>query len=132
VGQYIATPVWHWGVFYEKAIRNLLVNFTNDEYKPMQFWWGLDSGIVDIMYAKKYVPMETHKLVQMFKAMMMEESFNPFTGSILDTEGVERIRDGETASVQDIIGMDWFVQGVHSELQAMNLPTDITSGVLEM
>ncbi len=132
VGQYIATPVWHWGVFYEKAVRNLLASGTGEDYKPMQFWWGLDSGIVDVMYAKKYVPLETHKLVQMFKRMMMEDAYNPFTGSILDVDGLERLHDGETASVQDIIGMDWFVHGLEGDLNVDSLPTDITSGLLEM
>ena len=132
VGQYIATPVWHWGVFYEKAIRNLLATGTGEEYKPMQFWWGLDSGIVDVMYAKKYVPLETHKLVQTFKRLMIEDAYNPFTGSILDADGVERLRDGETASVQEIIGMDWFVDGIQGDLTIDSLPADLTSDVLEL
>ena len=134
VEQYIATPVWNWGIFYEKMVRNIILSgINNDDHKPMQFWWGLDSGIVDIMYAKKYVPNETHRLIQLFKGMMRDGTYNPFSGPIYDVAGTLRIEGGESATVQEIIGMDWFVHGIEGDLpDVIGADIDVTSDLLEL
>ncbi len=117
--EYIATPVWNWGVFYEMMVRHMLSGaIRSPEARPMQFWWGLESGIVDIMYAKKSVPLETHKLVSLFKNLMKEGAYNPFTGPILDQACVERIAAGETADAKQIIEMDWLVDGIVGDIPA--------------
>ena len=94
--EYIATPVWNWGVFYEMIVRQYLSGAMRNpaDARPTQFWWGLSSGIVDVMYAKKIVPLETHKLVGVFKNLMKEGAYNPFTGPVFDRDGVERIPAG--------------------------------------
>lgn len=135
--EYIATPVWNWGVFYERMVRHLLTAGLKNaaDARPMQFWWGLDSGIVDILYAKKVVPLETHKLVGVFKHLMKEGTYNPFTGPILDQDGVERIAAGDTADAQHIIAMDWFVDGISGDIPAVPADWDgseVTAELLEI
>jgi basic membrane protein A and related proteins len=135
--EYIATPVWNWGVFYELMVRNILsgAHRNSADMRPMQFWWGMDSGIVDILYAKKYVPLETHRLVTHFKRMLKEGAYNPFTGPILDRDGVERLAAGETADAKQIITMDWFVDGIEGDVPAMPADWaggDVTSELLEL
>ena len=135
--EYIATPVWNWGVFYEMMVRHIISGALKNpsENRPMQFWWGLESGIVDVMYAKKYVPLETHRLVKLFRSLMKEGRYNPFTGSILDQDGVERIAPNETADAKQIMCMDWFVNGIVGDIPAV--PTEwsdseMTSELLEL
>lgn len=135
--EYIATPVWNWGVFYEMMVRHMISGAirTPSEARPMQFWWGLESGIVDIMYAKKYVPLETHKLVSLFKNLMKEGAYNPFTGPILDQACLERIAAGETADAKQIIDMDWFVDGIIGDIPvvpAEMADTAMTAELLEL
>ncbi len=134
--EYIATPVWNWGVFYEMMVRHMLSGArASSEARPMQFWWGLESGIVDIMYAKQYVPMETHKLVTLFKNMMKEGAYNPFTGPILDQACVERIAAGETADAKQIIEMDWLVDGIVGDIPAAlpgGVDNTMTAELLEL
>jgi basic membrane protein A len=112
--EYIATPVWNWGVFYEMIVRQYLSGAMRNpaEARPTQFWWGLSSGIVDVMYAKRIVPLETHKLVSIFKNLMKEGAYNPFSGPIFDRDGAERIPADAAADAQQIINMDWFVDGI--------------------
>lgn len=112
--EYIATPVWNWGVFYEMMVRQYLSGSLRNpsEARPTQFWWGLSSGIVDVMYAKRIVPLETHKLVTLFKNLMKEGAYNPFAGPIFDRNGAERIPMGSYADAHQIIDMDWFVNGI--------------------
>lgn len=113
--EYIAAPVWNWGIFYEKMIRNLM----NSSWKPfgaeqkvINFWWGLDSGIVDFFYSRRLVPAETQKLLDFLKNMIISGTFHPFTGPIRDRDGNLRVKKGEFATREQIISMDWFVDAI--------------------
>jgi basic membrane protein A len=121
--QNLATPVWNWGIFYERIISGIL----NDTWKSaadafgagsrlINYWWGMDSGIVDIFYSKRHVPRETQKLMLFLKRMMENNAFNPFTGPIYDQKGNIRIKDGEMANHDDILSMNWFVDIVESQM----------------
>ncbi len=117
--KYLATPIWHWGIFYEKIMRNI----TNETYKTVfdmfsgnsnliSFWWGMDSEVVDIFYSKELVPQETQKLVNLMKNMIINNTFNPFTGPIYDQSGNLRIREDDYAAHEEILHMDWFLENV--------------------
>ncbi|MGE5613364.1 MAG: BMP family ABC transporter substrate-binding protein [Bacillota bacterium] len=113
--EYIAAPIWNWGIFYEKMVRNLM-NSTwkpfGAEQKGINFWWGLDSGIVDFFYSRRLVPLETQKLLDFLKNMIISGSFHPFTGPVHDRNGILRVKKGEFATREQIINMDWFVEAV--------------------
>jgi basic membrane lipoprotein Med (substrate-binding protein (PBP1-ABC) superfamily) len=121
--KYLATPIWNWGVFYEKIVRNVLndtfkniMDMFSNNSKLINFWWGIDTGVVDIFYSKELLPAETQKLVNLMKKMIMNNVYSPFTGPIYDKAGNLRIDNEETASYEQILSMDWFVENVE-ELQ---------------
>ena len=60
---YVAAPVWNWGIFYEKILVNILNGALKKGagQKTVNFWWGMDSGIVDFFYSKRLVPRESAK-----------------------------------------------------------------------
>lgn len=119
--KYLATPIWNWGIFYERILKNILNNtfktivdmFSNNP-KLINFWWGIDTGVVDIFYSKDLVPPETQKLVNLMKKMIMNNAYHPFTGPIYDRDGNLRINNEETASFEQILSMDWFVENVEA------------------
>ncbi len=117
VNEYIAAPVWNWGIFYEKMLRSLI---NRKPFGPGQrvvnFWWGMDSGIVDFFYSRRLVPVETQKLLDFLKNMIINGTFNPFTGPIYDQGKQLRVKKDEFATRDQIIGMDWFVDAVESKL----------------
>ena len=115
---YIAAPVWNWGVFYEKMLRNLINSrrLFGSEQKVINFWWGMDSGIVDFFYSKRLVPRETQKLLNFLKKMIINGMFHPFTGPIYSQDGVLRVRQDQLATREQIVDMDWFVDIIESEL----------------
>lgn len=120
--KYLAAPIWHWGIFYEKIIRNVL----NDTYKTVvdmfssssdmiNFWWGMASGVLDLYCSTKYVPVETQKLIELMKKMLIENDYHPFTGPIYDKDGILRIENDDTASLDQILSMDWYVDNIEVE-----------------
>lgn len=123
VNEYIAAPVWNWGIFYEKMLRSLINSWKpfGSEQKVINFWWGMDSGIVDFFYSKRLVPREMQKLLDFLKSMIINGTFHPFTGPIYDQNGILRVRQNQLATREQIIGMDWFVDIIDSELPRLEI-----------
>lgn len=118
-GEYIAAPVWNWGIFYERILRNLLNNsfkgitdIFGAGQKVVNFWWGMDSGIVDFFYSKRLVPRETQKLVELLKQAIVMGTFHPFTGPVYSQDGTLQVKPDQIATRDQIIGMNWFVDVV--------------------
>jgi basic membrane lipoprotein Med (substrate-binding protein (PBP1-ABC) superfamily) len=117
--EYLASPVWNWGIFYERIIQSILnntwssiVNIFSGNSRIVNFWWGLDSGIVDIFYSRRLVPIETQRLVDFMKRTIAGGAYHPFTGPIYDNNGTLRIETEQTAEHDMILSMNWFVNGV--------------------
>lgn len=127
-GEYLAAPVWNWGIFYEKIIKSLLndtwkaiTDIFGENQKLVNFWWGMDSGVVDFFYSKRLVPRQTQKLVNLLKKAIANNSFQPFTGPVYDRMGVLRLKEDEAASHEQVLSMDWFVDAVESELPEFDI-----------
>lgn len=111
---------WDWGEFYEKILRNIVngsfKGIFSTESKRVSFWWGMDSGLVDIIYSKHNVPIQTQKLVDVMRELIIENRYHTFVGPIYDTEGELRINDGDIGNYEDMLYMDWFVDNVIGQL----------------
>jgi len=121
--KYLATPIWQWGIYYEKIVGNILndtfktiTDMFSNTSKLINFWWGIDAGVVDIFYSKELVPPDTQKLVNLMKRMITTNTFQPFTGPIYDQTKTLRIENDETASNEQILNMDWLIDTVETEL----------------
>ena len=116
--EYIAAPVWNWGIFYEKMLRNLINSWKifSSNQKVVNFWWGMDSGIVDFFYSKRLVPRETQKLLGFLKNMIISGVFHPFAGPMYSQDGSLRVKQDQIATREQIISMDWFADIIESEL----------------
>lgn len=117
--KYLATPIWDWGKFYERIIKDILNNtfknildIFNNNTKLINFWWGIDTGVVDIFYSKELVPIETQKLINLMKKMIITGAYHPFTGPIYDKEYNLKIKSEQTATFEEILSMNWYVENV--------------------
>ena len=122
-----AMSIWHWGIFYEKLVSAVLngtwkmvVESLHADSDLLQFWWGMDSGIVDIFYSLTHVPPETQKLVDFMRNMIIQNEFNPFKGPIYDQSGKLQVSEESVATLDQIITMDWFVDGVEGEIPSLD------------
>lgn len=137
---YLASPVWNWGIFYEKIITTILKGNWNSAgigggsgSKLINFWWGMDSGIVDVFYSSRLVPRQTAKLVDFMKKMIENNAFHPFSGPIYDRQGNLRVERDQISGHDDILSMDWLVEGVEGELpevQKYGEDHDLLTGML--
>ena len=95
------------------------------------FWWGLDSGLLDFFYAKSHVPAATGRMVEFFKTSIISQSYKVFTGPIYDNNGNLVVESGEELEREQILSMDWLVEGIVGEIPDKNqyrTITDLSTG----
>ncbi len=105
---HLVAAVWNWAPFYTEMVKQV----RNGTWEPKAYWYGIEKGIVDISTINDIVPQEIQKQVLERKGEIVEEKFHVFSGPIRDQKGKERIAEGKTATDPEMLGMDWFVEGV--------------------
>lgn len=111
----MAMPVWHWGVFYERMIRQIMSGVwkyddASDETKGLNYWWGMSAGIVDVI-CSHHLPIGTVRLVELLKNTISNGDFNPFSGVLYSQQGLVQKED-ESLSPEEIATMDWLAENV--------------------
>ncbi len=128
-----AMALWNWGVFYEKVIQNILSGTWKSIHEdsgntqfPMNFWLGMNTGIVDIVYSNRNINSSMKYLIEGVKKSIIRNEFNIFEGPIYDQNKSLRVPSGVTLDYEDIIHMDWLVDGVEGDLPNIKelKPTD--------
>lgn len=128
--------VYNWGVLYKRII-SMIMNGnwsstdTDSEGKPINYWWGLSAGVVDIIVSDK-VPSDTRRLVNIMKEQIIEDRISPFTGEIKIQSGEVISKEGEELDVDDIIKMNWLVENVVGEIPVKDELDDIAKELVEI
>lgn len=128
-----AMVIWNWGVFYEKVIQNILSGTWKSIHEdsanpqlPMNFWLGMNTGIVDILYSNRNINSPMKYLIEGIKKSIIRNEFNIFEGPIYDQTNNLKVMPNTVLDYEDIIHMDWLVQGVEGKLPSVKAlkPTD--------
>jgi basic membrane lipoprotein Med (substrate-binding protein (PBP1-ABC) superfamily) len=128
-----AMAIWNWGVFYEKVIQNILSGTWRTIHEdsanpqlPMNFWLGMNTGIVDILYSNRNINSSMKYLIEGLKKSIIRNEFNIFEGPIYDQNNNLKVLPNTVLDYEDIIHMDWLVQGVDGKLPNVKAlkPTD--------
>lgn len=112
----LAMPIWHWGKFYEKMIRNIMngswkYDDTSDTTKGLNYWWGMSAGIIDVI-CSKHLPIGTARLIDLLKETICRGDFNPFSGVLYSQNGLVQKDADKVLSPEEIITMDWLAENV--------------------
>lgn len=112
----LTSPIWHWGIYYTDAVKQIMAG----TWKTNQFWGGWKEGLVDLAPIGPMVPDDVKKLAEdeiaKFKSGS-EDIFNIFAGPLKDQTGAEKVPTGKSMTGDEILSMDWFVQGVEGTIQ---------------
>ncbi len=115
----LATPIWHWGKFYERIVRNICNGsseaVSSKKEAAINYWWGMSADVIDVICSQK-MPHGTHRLVNFLKSSICAGSFKPFDGIIYSQDGIVRCKEGESLQPEDIITMDWLAENVIGEI----------------
>lgn len=111
----LATPIWHWGKFYERIVTNICngSSDTNTAKKEsaINYWWGMSADVIDVICSGK-MPHGTHRLINFLKSSICAGSFRPFDGLIYSQDGIIRCNEGQSLQPEDILTMNWLAENV--------------------
>lgn len=111
----LATPIWHWGKFYERIIN--AVCHGGGELQgakgkmAVNYWWGMSAEVIDVICSQN-MPHGTHRLIDFLKNSIRAGSFHPFDGLIYSQNGKIQCEEGKSLSAEEIITMDWLAENV--------------------
>ena len=129
----LATPICHWGKFYERIVR--LTCKGSDEKdvtkgkKAVNYWWGMSADVIDVICADD-MPHGTHRLIEFLKNSIREGSFHPFDGLIYSQQGVIRCQEGQALAPEDIVSMNWLAENVVGRIPDFNEVVDDAKGLV--
>ena len=111
----LATPLIHWGKFYEQLIRAIMDGswkYDDDSVnKAINYWWGMSAGVIDVICSRN-LPIGTKRLIEHLKNTIMNGEFNPFTGVLYSQEGTVQDDPERSLSPEEIVNMDWLAENV--------------------
>ncbi len=122
----IATPIWDWGKFYEKIVKQICqsgINSPDTRGKiAVNYWWGMSAGVIDIICSKN-LPQGTKRLITFLSQSIQSGSFHPFS-TICSQDGVCRCREDQKLSPKEIVTMDWLADNVAGSVPKMQELTE--------
>ena len=110
----LTSPMWNWGEYYIATVQSIL----DGTWETHQYWGGLADNVVMLADFSPLVPDDVKTLVETEKAKIMDGSWDVFCGPIADQEGTIIVAEGECMSDGDMLGFDWFVNGVVGTIPA--------------
>ena len=105
---HLTAAIWNWAALYRKVVTQ--VREGRLESEPV--WWGLDRGLVDTAPFGPMVPGDVQDRTLSKKIELSSGKAKVFEGPIMDRDGQVRIPEGQNATDEDLLRMDWFVLGV--------------------
>jgi basic membrane protein A len=104
----LTSPVWNWGAYYVDTVGSAL----NGTWETHQFWGGLESDVVRLAELSPQVPDDVAALVDSERGRIIDTDWDVFCGPINDQDGEVAVADGECLTDEEMLSIDWFVEGV--------------------
>jgi len=103
----------NWGVYYIDEVRKQLAgSWTGGR----QTRWGIKEGVVVLTPLNPAVPPEVARLFESRKQALSDGSLLPFAGPIKDNHGALKVAAQSSVSIDDLMSLNWFVEGVDASL----------------
>jgi basic membrane protein A len=108
----LTSPQWNWGTYYVDTVQNIV----DGTWESHQFWGGLESGVVQLAEMSPLVPDDVRGQVESERERITGTDWDVFCGLINDQDGNEAVADEECLSDEEMLNIDWFVEGVVGEI----------------
>lgn len=100
-----------WAPYYLERVKALM----DGTWEQQDVWHGMDHGSV-AMAPYTNMPEDVKKMAMDMQAKITANEFEPFTGPIKKQDGSEWLKEGETADIGTLLGMNFYVEGVDDQL----------------
>ena len=111
---HLASPVWMWGKFYEHVVQSILDGAWEQgmgEDKAVNYWWGMDSGVIDVTFSK-HLPEGLRQLAWILRKGLQSGTIDPFKRLLMDQDGNMRNDGSRGLTTEELLHMDWLCSNV--------------------
>jgi simple sugar transport system substrate-binding protein len=108
----VSSTIDNWAPYYVKRVGAML----DGSWKSEATWGGIDTGMVEIGEISSAVPEEVKAEALALKDKIASGEYHPFTGPLNKQDGSAWLADGVQAEDGELAGMNFFVEGITSEL----------------
>ncbi|KDR93929.1 nucleoside-binding protein [Peptoclostridium litorale DSM 5388] len=110
---YLTAPVWNWGPYYVKQVKAAM----DGTWKSENYWGGMEDEVVQLAPMTELVPSEAVQKVTELEGKIKDGSLKVFAGPIKDNEGNVVVKEGEVLTDEQLLSMDWLVEGVEGSIK---------------
>ena len=108
----VSSIIDNWAPYYVKRVGALL----EGTWESVDSWEGISAGEVEIGEITDAVPAEVKAAAMEVHDSIAAGSYHPFTGPLNKQDGSAWLAAGETASDGDLLGMNFYVEGVEGDI----------------
>ena len=109
---WLTAPVWDWSGYYIDRVQAVI----DGSWKSGSYYGDLSDGIVDLAPYGEGVDSKTKDLIAAMRKRIEADQFEVFQGPVRDQGGEVVVAEGESPPLEDLLSMDYFVEGIESRL----------------
>ena len=108
----VSSIIDNWAPYYTARVKAAM----DGTWESDDTWDGIKAGMVEIAPYSDLVPDDVKASADAVKNAIVDGTLHPFAGPIKNQAGEVVVKEGETISDGDLLGMDWYVEGVQGSL----------------
>lgn len=110
---HLTSIVDNWDGYYVSRVKAVM----DGTWASQDTWGGLVTGMVEMApYNAEALPADVVAEARATAQGISEGTIKPFASPIRDQTGMVKVPEGTTLADEDLLGMNWYVEGVEGEL----------------
>jgi simple sugar transport system substrate-binding protein len=108
----ISSIIDNWAPYYIERVQAVL----DGTWTSTATWAGIGDGEVEIGEITEAVPAEVKAEAEALRDQIGAGEYHPFTGPINRQDGTPWLAEGEVATDEQLVSMDFYVEGIAGEI----------------
>ncbi|SES86527.1 BMP family ABC transporter substrate-binding protein [Paracoccus homiensis] len=108
----VSSIIDNWAPYYVQRVGAVL----DGTWESKATWAGINEGEVEIGEITDAVPADVKDAALALKDQIASGEYHPFTGPLNKADGSVWLADGQTATDEELSGMNFYVEGIDAEI----------------
>ena len=108
----VSSIIDNWAPYYVKRVAQVM----DGTWDQVDVWAGIKEGEVEIGEITDAIPAELKAEAEALRDSIAGGTYHPFTGPIKKPDGSDWLAEGVTAPDGDLLGMNFFVEGIKGDI----------------
>ena len=108
----ISSIIDNWAPYYIERVQAAI----DGTWTSTHTWGGIGDGEVAIGEITEAVPAEVKAEAEALQASIADGSYHPFTGPINKQDGTPWLAEGQVATDEELVSMNFYVEGISGEI----------------